>query len=154
MLRTVTNFSNSTKRVPPHSWRHQTTASFGGVLLKREHGSPLSCTSLVIVEKPCESITECCRVLQLKDENVWLLLHGNAIKVHMCLAYQFITVIIKSGQGKEQNWAFLTALGDQLAWLPLTPILWLGRVLSVILDVSMNTVMYCKKYHGTFNPQP
>ena len=24
-------------------------------------------------------------------------------KVHMCLAYQLIMVIIKSGQGKEQN---------------------------------------------------
>ena len=29
---------------------------------------------------------------------------------YMCLAYQFVTVIIQSWQGKEQNWAFLTAL--------------------------------------------
>ena len=28
----------------------------------------------------------------------------------MCLAYQFITVIIESGKGKEWNRAFLTAL--------------------------------------------
>ena len=47
---------------------------------------------------------------QLKDKNVWLLLHGNAIKLHMCLAYQFITVIMESWQ----NWAFLTALGKRL----------------------------------------
>ena len=45
----------------------------------------------------------CSRVLQLKDENVWLLLHRNAIKVHMCLTYQLVTVIIESGQGKERN---------------------------------------------------
>ena len=47
-------------------------------------------------------ITECIRVPLLKDENVWLLLHGNAVKVHMCIVYQFITVIIKSWQGKER----------------------------------------------------
>ena len=52
------------------------------------------------------------------DENVWLLLHGNAIKVHMCLTYQLITVIIESWQRKEQNWAFLTALGNRLTGLP------------------------------------
>ena len=28
-------FSNSTNRVPAHSWRHQTSASFAGFLLKR-----------------------------------------------------------------------------------------------------------------------
>ena len=33
----------------------------------------------------------------------------------MCLAYQFIKVIIKSGRGKEWNWAFLTALGNPCA---------------------------------------
>ena len=59
-------------------------------------------------------ITECSRVLQLKDENVWLLLYGNAIKVHICLTYQFVTVIIGSWQGKERNRAFLTALGNRL----------------------------------------
>ena len=59
-------------------------------------------------------IIECSRVPQLKDENVWFLLHGNAIKVHTFLAYPLITVIIQSGQGKEWNWAFLTALGNQL----------------------------------------
>ena len=36
----------------------------------------------------------------------------------MCLAHQFITVIIESEQGKEWNWAFLTALGNRLAGLP------------------------------------
>ena len=72
---------------------------------------------LARVSSPCESITGC-RVSQLEDENVWLLLHGNAITVHMCLAYKFTAVIIESWQGKEQNWAFLTALGNQLAGLP------------------------------------
>ena len=89
MLRTALNFSNRTNRVSAYSLRHQTAA--------------------------CESITECSRVPQLKDENVWLLIHGNAIKVHICLTYQFITVTIESGQGKEWNWAFLTALGNRLA---------------------------------------
>ena len=32
----------------------------------------------------------------------------------MCLTYQFITFIIESRQGKEQNRAFLTALGNRL----------------------------------------
>ena len=59
-------------------------------------------------------ITKCSRVPQLKDEKVWLLLHGNAIEVHMCLAYQFKTIIIESWQGKEQNWAFLTKLVNRL----------------------------------------
>ena len=77
------------------------------------HHSPAA--ACLLWGSPDESITECSRVLQLKDENVWLLLHGNAIKVHMCLGYQFITVTIKSGQGKEWNWAFLTALGNRLA---------------------------------------
>ena len=36
----------------------------------------------------------------------------------MCLAYQFITIIIKSWQGKERNWAVLTALGNQLIMFP------------------------------------
>ena len=68
-----------------HSSRHQTSASFAGSLLTRQHNSPLSCSSLVIVGNPCKLITECSRVPQLKDENVWILLHGNAIKVHGCL---------------------------------------------------------------------
>ena len=33
----------------------------------------------------------------------------------MHLTYQFITVIIESGQGKEWNCPFLTALGNRLA---------------------------------------
>ena len=41
------------------------------------------------------------------------LLHGNAVKAHMCLAYQFITVIMESSQGKEWNLAFLIALGNR-----------------------------------------
>ena len=63
---------------------------------------------------PDESITECSRVPQFKDENVWLSLHGNAIKGHMCLAYLFMSVIIDSWQGKDRNWAFLIALGNRL----------------------------------------
>ena len=57
------------------------------------HHSPAAACSLW--GSPEESITECSRVPPLKDENVQLLLHGNAIKVHMCLAYQFI----ESGYG-------------------------------------------------------
>ena len=110
MLRTAPNFSNGSSKVPAHSLRHQTSASFAG--FHTTHHSPAAACSLW--GSPGESITECSRVLQLKDENVWLLLHGNAIKVHMCLAYQFITVIIESWQGKERNWAFLTALGNRL----------------------------------------
>ena len=99
-----------------HSSRQQTSASFAQFLLKRQHNSPLSCSSLVIVGKSDESIIECSRVSQLKDENVWLLLHGNAIKVHMCPAYQFITVIIVSWQGKERNWAL--QMFDALNYVP------------------------------------
>ena len=113
MLRTAPNFSNRTNRVPAHSSRHQTSACFAGFLLKREHSSQFSCSSLVIVGKPCELITECSRDPPIKDENVWLLLQGKAIKVHLCLAYHFKTVIIESGQGKERNWAFLTVAGNQ-----------------------------------------
>ena len=60
MFRTAPNFSNSTNRVPAHSSRHQTSASLAGFLLKREHSSPLSCSSVLAVGKPDESITECC----------------------------------------------------------------------------------------------
>ena len=70
MLRTAPNFSNSTNRVPAHSSRHQTSASFAGFLLKSEHSSPLSCSSFLLWGSPDESITECSKVLQLKDENV------------------------------------------------------------------------------------
>ena len=76
-------------------------------------GAKLS-SSFLLRGSPDESITECSRVPRLKDENVWLWLHGKAIKVHLCLTYQFITVIMESGQGKERNWAFLTALGNRL----------------------------------------
>ena len=86
--------------LPDFYWKDNTT-----------HHSPAAACSLW---GSLESITECSRVPQLKDENVWLLLRGNAIRVHMCIAYQFITVITESWQGKEQNWAFLTALGNRL----------------------------------------
>ena len=52
MPRTAPNFSNSTNRVPAHSLRHQTSASFAGFLLKRQHNSPLSSSSLLVVGKP------------------------------------------------------------------------------------------------------
>ena len=52
MLRTEPNFSNSTNRVPAHSSRHQTSASFARFLLKRQHNSPLSSSSLLVVGKP------------------------------------------------------------------------------------------------------
>ena len=137
MLRTAPNSSISANRVPAHSPRHQTSASFAGFLLKREQNSSLSCSSLLVVGKPCESITKYSTVPQHKDENVWLWFHGNAIKVHMYLAYQFITVIIESWQGQEQNWAFLTAL--KLCWCPklcagtlFVLLLKFGAVLSII----------------------
>ena len=49
-------------------------------IVKWTHLIPLL-QQLPVLGKPCESIIECSRVLQLKDGNVWLLLHGNAIKV-------------------------------------------------------------------------
>ena len=102
--------------------RHENIMSFiitnlkgySGVSLIRGHSSPLTNQPCSLWGSPDESITERSRVPQLKDETVWLLLNGNAIKIHICLTYQFITVIIKSWQGKEQNWAFLTALGCRL----------------------------------------
>ena len=75
MIRTAPNFSNSTNRVPAHSLRHQTAATQLTTLLQQ----------LPVVGKPDKSITECSRVPQLKDENVCLLLHGNAIKYVSCL---------------------------------------------------------------------
>ena len=114
MLRTAPNFSNSTNRISAHSPGHLTSASLAGFLLKSWLNLPLFCSSFLLMGSPDESITECSRVPRLMDENVWLWLHGKAIKVHMCLTCQFITVIIESGQGKERNWAFLTALGNRL----------------------------------------
>ena len=72
-------------------------------LLKSWQNLPLFCSSFLLTVSPNESITECSRVPLLKDENVWLWLHGKAIKVRMCLTCQFITVIIESWQGKERN---------------------------------------------------
>ena len=109
MLRTAPNFSNRTNRILARSSRHQTSASFAGI--HTTHHSSAAASSLW--GSPDESITECNRVLQLKDENVWLLLHGNAIKVHMCQAHQLITVI-ESGQEKERKWASLTAFSYRL----------------------------------------
>ena len=55
MLRTAPNFSNSSNRVYAHRSRHQTSASFAGLLLYSEHNSPLSCCSFLLWEKPCLS---------------------------------------------------------------------------------------------------
>ena len=82
MLRTAPNFSNSTNRVPAHSLRHQTSASFARFLLKRTQLTTL-----------LQQLAHCG---EAAAENVYLLIHENVIKVHMCLAYQFKTVIIES----------------------------------------------------------
>ena len=47
MLRTAPNISNSTNRVPAHSSRLLTSASFARFLLKREHISPVSCSAVL-----------------------------------------------------------------------------------------------------------
>ena len=62
MLRTALNFSNIRNRVPAHISRHQTfdiVASFVGKDKQTHHPR-----HLLVVGKPCDSITECNRVLQ------------------------------------------------------------------------------------------
>ena len=70
----------------------------------------------------------------------------------MCLAYQFIKVIIVSWQGEEQNWALLTALELSAGTLSVL-LLKFGAVLSIICGyewlfdggflVDAKTAVYC-----------
>ena len=112
MLRTATSFR--VNRVPTHSLRHQTSATFAGFLLKRQQNIPLSCSSLLVAGKPWRVDYRVQWISAAQGWNVWLLFHGNAIKVHRCLACQCVIVIIKSWQGNKRNWALQTAFGNRL----------------------------------------
>ena len=104
MLRTAPNFSKSTNRVPAHSSRHQTVKllALPDFYWKQNtaHHSPAASCSLW--GSPDRSITECGVVLQLKDENIWLLLHGNAINF-ICILWSLKQLLLRADREKNRT---------------------------------------------------
>ena len=64
MLRTATNWSNCTNRVPVQSSSHQTAACLAGFLLKRQHSLPLSCSSFLLCGSPTSGLQSAVRNAQ------------------------------------------------------------------------------------------